>query len=127
MAEKQIQEPTPQAKEPSRDIFALTRRLLLAGVGAVALAYDEMEAFVDRLVERGELAREQGQDLLKEVREKKGARRLHETGERLRERVAQSLEPFDLPRRSDVTALQERLDRLSAQVEALLQKREGQD
>lgn len=127
MAKKQTQESAPQAKEPSRDIFALTRRLLLAGVGAAALAYDEMEAFVNRLVERGELARDQGQDLLKEVREKKGIRRLHETGERLRERVAQSLESLDLPRRSDVAALQERLDRLSAQVESLLQKGEGQD
>ncbi|MEW6504421.1 MAG: phasin family protein, partial [Chloroflexota bacterium] len=34
----------------------LSRKILLAGIGAAALAQEEIERFVNRLVEKGELA-----------------------------------------------------------------------
>ena len=40
-------------KEPQPELHDLTRRVLMAGVGAAALAYDEAQAFLDRLVRRG--------------------------------------------------------------------------
>ncbi len=106
------------------DFFPLARRVLLAGVGAAALAYDEAKAFVDRLVERGELAHDQARDLLKEVEERRGSR-LHEMGGRVRERLGRALETLDVPRRADLEALQQRLDRLTERVETLLKQKEG--
>ncbi len=113
-----MSEPTEKPQE-AKDFFALTERILLAGIGAVALAHDEVEAFVRRLVERGELARDQGRDLLQKVREKRGGR-LEKVREHLREHLDEALERLDLPRRSDLEALQTRLDRLTEQVEKLL-------
>jgi|YNPNPStandDraft_1061719.scaffolds.fasta_scaffold13488_5 poly(hydroxyalkanoate) granule-associated protein len=113
-----------KAEEKPEDFFDLTRRVLLAGVGAVALAHDEVHAFLDRLVERGELAQKQARDLLKEVSEKREGR-LQKARTRLRERLGDLLEALDVPRRSDLEALERRLAHLTAQVEALLKEKEG--
>ena len=42
--------------EPRGTLYEAARRVLLAGMGAVALAQEEAEDFVNRLVERGEIA-----------------------------------------------------------------------
>jgi poly(hydroxyalkanoate) granule-associated protein len=127
VAKKQAQREeheTPE-KQPG-DLFALTRRVLLAGVGAVALAYDEARAFVERLVERGELARGQARDLLKEVSEKQEGR-MQGVRERARDHLGRALEAADVPRRSDLESLQRRLDQLTERVEALLQQKEAEE
>ncbi len=51
-------------------LFELSRKVLLAGVGAAVLAQDEISDFVDRLVERGEIAEQDARKLVKEVVEK---------------------------------------------------------
>jgi hypothetical protein len=43
----------------------LSRKVLLAGVGAAVLAQDEISDFVDRLVERGEIAEQDARNLSK--------------------------------------------------------------
>ena len=48
------------------------RKLVLASLGAVAMTRDEVEAFVDKLVERGQLAQKDGEKLVKEERVIKG-------------------------------------------------------
>jgi poly(hydroxyalkanoate) granule-associated protein len=114
-------------KEPvPADLTALTRRVLLAGVGAAALAHDEAKAFLDRLVERGELAQDQARDMLKEVAAKREGR-LKRVGSRVRARMDRTLGALDVPRRGDLEALQQRLDHLTRQVEALLEQKKSQD
>jgi poly(hydroxyalkanoate) granule-associated protein len=49
----------------------MAHKVLLAGIGAAALAQDEMEDFVNRLVERGEIAEADGRKMLKDVMEKR--------------------------------------------------------
>ncbi len=113
-------------QEAAPDLHELTRRVLLAGMGAAALAYDEAKAFLDRLVERGGLAQEQAQAMLREVSQKHEGR-MQKARVRVRERLAQARETLDVPSREDIAALQQRLDRLSERVEALLQERQGKD
>jgi len=107
------------------DLTGLTRRVLLAGVGAAALAYDEAKAFLDRLIERGELAQDQAQDMLKEVAAQRESR-LKQAGSRVRARMERTLGALDVPRSADLEALQQRLDRLTERVEALLAQRQEQ-
>ena len=112
---------TEQKEAVTTDLAALTRRVLLAGIGAAALAHDEAKAFLDRLVERGELAQDQARDLLKEISAKREGR-LERVGSRVRARMDRTLSALDVPRQSDLAALQERLDRLTERVEALLEQ-----
>ena len=46
-------------------------KVLLAGIGAAALAQEEIEDFVNRLVERGEIAEADGKKMVKDVLEKR--------------------------------------------------------
>ena len=50
--------------------FHPVRRMLMACLGAVALASDEVENFVHMLIERGEIAEQDGRKLLEEVTER---------------------------------------------------------
>ena len=48
-------------------LLEMSRKVLLAGVGAVALAQDEIEEFVNKLVERGEIAEKDGRKLIRDL------------------------------------------------------------
>ena len=42
--------------EEANPLLDSARKVLMAAIGAVALAQDEIEAFINRLIERGEIA-----------------------------------------------------------------------
>ena len=46
-------------------------KILLAGIGAADLAQEEIEDFVNRLVERGKIAEADGKKIVKDVLEKR--------------------------------------------------------
>ena len=52
-------------------VYDLSRKVLLAAVGAAAIAQDEIDGFVSRLAERGELAEKDARGLMKEVLERR--------------------------------------------------------
>lgn len=52
-----------QGQEPW---FYQFKKVLLAGMGAVAMAQEEMEGFVGKMVEKGEIAEQEGKKLVKE-------------------------------------------------------------
>lgn len=51
--------------------YELSRKVLLAAVGAAALAQDESDHFISRLVERGEIAEKDAHRLMKEMMERR--------------------------------------------------------
>ena len=55
--------------EPSR-MYAITRKLLLASVGAIGIAQDEVEDLVKKLVDRGEIAEKDGRKLIADLNER---------------------------------------------------------
>ncbi len=58
---------TIEAKEAGSSMVAMVRKVLQAGVGAFALTKDEVEDFVSKLVERGEIAEQDGRRLVHDV------------------------------------------------------------
>jgi len=52
-------------------LLEAVHKVLLAGIGAAALAQEEIEDFVNRLVERGEIAEADGKKMVKDVLEKR--------------------------------------------------------
>jgi len=51
--------------------FKLSRKLLLAGIGAASLAQEEVESFINRMVERGELAEKDARQLAREIMDRR--------------------------------------------------------
>jgi poly(hydroxyalkanoate) granule-associated protein len=127
---RQIDEDGPEEPSP---LAALLRRLILAGVGVVALTYDETEKQINRLVERGELAQQEAEKLLHEMTE--GIRQQQEAAAAPAENIGESvgasfdvdsglekmLNSLNIPSKRDINELSAKIAQLAARVEQLHQ------
>jgi poly(hydroxyalkanoate) granule-associated protein len=109
-----------RAEEKSNPFMEATRNVLLAGVGVVTLAQDEAEKFVNRLVERGEMAERDGRSLLDDLKERR-RRNVRRTEERLDQRLEDLLNKLNVPSKSDIDALSAKLNELTQKIDKLSQ------
>ncbi len=113
-------------------LYLLARRVLLAGLGAVALSTEEAQAFVDKLVERGEIAEADAQRLIEDFRArlKKNEAQIQSAGEQgkrqaetvLEDQIGAVLNRMNVPSKRDIDLLSEQIESLSAKID-LLHKR----
>src|SRR5437762_12761820 len=94
--EVQVRDLAEEGKDAGHSFLELLRKLLLAGVGAVAMSRDETEQFVNKLVERGELAQKDAEKLLRDVqpRLRQGRPDVQEQAEKVTNRAQQGMEAF---------------------------------
>jgi poly(hydroxyalkanoate) granule-associated protein len=106
-----------EAREP-KPLFEAVRKVLLAGVGAVALTVDAVEDVVEKLVERGELTEEEGRKLMRDIfeRRKKDAKKAEEE---LSKRVDELMARFDMPTKAEFEGLSAKIAELSKKVDDL--------
>ncbi len=107
-------------RERREEMLNLIKRFMLAGVGALALTKDEVDEFLDRLVERGELAEDEARRALKEAierQERKAQKAVEKLG--VEEKVETVSKKADIPRKSDIAALAERIEEISRKLDAL--------
>lgn len=103
-------------------VVAMTRRILLAGVGAVALAQEEVEAFVSRLVEKGEIAERDGRRLVNDIvdRRKSQVENVQDDIEtRLEGQIEKVITRMNIPTKSDINELSQKIALLTEKVEDL--------
>lgn len=123
--EVQVHDVVENGKEAGNTFVEALRKLLLAGIGAVALSRDETETFVNKLVDRGELAQKDAEKLLHEVqgRLRKNTSGVEEQAEKVGSRVEQGMEEFlnrlNIPSKRDIDDLSAKIAQLAARVEEL--------
>jgi len=102
----------------SNPLFDAARKVLLAGIGAMALGKEEIEDFVGRLVDRGEIAEKDGRKLGNEImdKRKKGTEKAEDE---LSKRVETVLERMNVPSKVDIEALSEKITILSKKIDEL--------
>jgi len=95
-----------------RPLFKATRMVLLAAVGAAALARDEMKGVMERSVARGEVAEAEARKLMREMldRREKAAQERKEHSAAAQSQAASH---------ADVEALSARIAELTRQIEDL--------
>ncbi len=108
---KKVQAMIEEERTPLVD---LARKVLLASMGAVALAQDEIEDFVNRLVERGEIAEKDGRKLIKEVVEKR-----RKTTKDVEKAVQDVYDRMNVPSKADIDALSTKIAALTKKVDEL--------
>jgi poly(hydroxyalkanoate) granule-associated protein len=123
------EEAQTKVKETAGSMTAAVRKVLLAGVGAVALTKDEIEDFVAKLVERGEIAEQDGRRLVKDVlaRRREQAEKVEATVEvqvekaesTLDQRIEGMLTRLNVPTKSDIDELSSKISILAEKVDAL--------
>ena len=108
--------PVEETAAASPSLIGLVRQLLLAYVGAASLTRDEIEAFVNKLVQRGELAQKDAEKLLREVWLQPGAKK---AGQQVEQGMEEVLNRLNIPSHRDIQALNERISQLATRVEEL--------
>ncbi len=108
-----------EGKEGERSpLYEATRRVMLASIGAVALAQEELEQFVSKLVERGELAEKDGKKLVREVMDKR-KKDAQKAESELEKRMEEILARMNVPSKSDIDALSAKITALTKKVDEL--------
>jgi poly(hydroxyalkanoate) granule-associated protein len=96
----------------------MLRRVFLASVGAAAIAHEELEAMVDRLVERGEMAEKDGKTLIHEMKDKRSSRVTHLEDE-IDRRFSSIMDRMNIPTKADVDALNAKIAELNRKLDEL--------
>lgn len=91
-------------------LIGLSRKLMLAGLGAAVLAQDEMKQFFELLVERGELAEKDARQMMREI--------LDRRDQVMRERKAAVPQPSTATK-ADIEALTAKITELNKKIEEL--------
>ena len=108
-----------EAPEEERNpLLEAVRKVLLASVGAVALAQEEVEDFVNRLVERGEIAEKDGRTLVRDMMEKR-KKQTARAEEELDQRIEELLHRMNVPTKGDIEALSAKITELTKKVDEL--------
>jgi poly(hydroxyalkanoate) granule-associated protein len=104
--------------EEKNQFVEIARKVLLAGIGAVALAQEEVEDFINRLVERGEIAEKDGRKLMNEMMERR-KKNTEKAEDEVSKRVEEILNRMNVPTKADIEALGEKIAVLSKKVDEL--------
>jgi len=114
-----VQDPAIEPADERRgSLLDATRRMMLASIGAVAMAQDEMEAFVDRLVERGQIAEQDGKRLVRDMMERRRDQ-TQRAEEELERRMESMLARMNVPSKTDIDSLSAKITELGRKVDEL--------
>lgn len=100
----------------------MARKVLLAGIGAVALTQEEVEKFVVKLIDRGEIAEKDGRKLINDVMEKRRRKAEEITTEAevtYESRMEEVLARMNIPSKNDIDALSRKITALTEKVDEL--------
>ena len=114
----EIHEEEMEEEQTGNPMVATARKILLASIGAVSLAQEEIETFVNHLVERGEVAERDGRRLLNDIMEKRKSQVI-EVESDLEARIEDILSRLNVPTKADIEALGNKIMALTRKVDAL--------
>ena len=114
---------TPEIKDEKYEktphtFYDIARRIMLAGIGAMAISYEEMEEFIDRLVERGELAKKEKEGLISELRERR-KKFFHDEDAHIQNRMNEFLHNIPIVTKKDLDDLTEKISILEKKIDEL--------
>ena len=108
-------EPEEKSQSQMRDML---RKVLLATIGAAAIAQEEIEALVNKLIERGEIAEKDGKSLIHEMMEKRKSK-ADKIEDEVSKNVADVLKKMNIPSKADVEVLNQKITGLSKKIDEL--------
>jgi poly(hydroxyalkanoate) granule-associated protein len=109
-------------EEGPNPMLDLARKVVLATIGAVALTQEELEKFVQKLIERGEIAEHDGRKLINDAREKRRTKTekvKSGTEGQLDRRMEDLLGRMNIPSKSDIESLNQKISALSEKIDEL--------
>ncbi len=112
--ENVVEQPKQEVEQEETKLQEALHRIVLAAVGTVGLVQDEVEHFVNKAVERGQIAEKEARKTVHDVTERrKGAEK------EVDKRFEDMLVKLNIPTKTDLTDLNEKIADLTKKVEAL--------
>lgn len=108
--------PLQEEEKKASPVLVPLRKVLLASIGAVAVAQDEAEDLINKLVDRGEIARDEGRKLVDDMM----AKRREKVQAQFDTRVDAALGRMDVPSKADLKAVEKKLDELNRKLDKLV-------
>lgn len=93
------------------------RRVMLFSVGSLLIAEEQVKAFAERAIARGQEAQAQGKQLVQESRAERRTKSQARTT--LETRISETMERLNVCSKQDIEALQQQVAELTQQLEAL--------
>jgi polyhydroxyalkanoate synthesis regulator phasin len=121
MANKKNAEESPEQTNDNNEGVALIetlRKVLLASIGAFALGLEEVEAFLNKLVERGEIAEQDAKNLINEMKSKR-KKDAKMAEEEINKRVEEVLKRMNVPTKTDIDSLSKKMTSLSKKLDEM--------
>ena len=119
--ENVIEQPKEVVTEEQSRVQEALHRVVLAALGTVGLVQDEVEQFVNKAVERGQMAEKEARKTVQDVSEKrKGAeKQMDKSFKEVDKRFEEMLAKLNIPTKNDITSLNEKIADLTKKVEEL--------
>jgi poly(hydroxyalkanoate) granule-associated protein len=114
-----VEKPVSESKDKNQpQMTELLRKVLLATIGAAAIAQEEIEALVNRLVERGEIAEKDGKKLIHEMMDKRKSKTA-KVEDDISKNIEGTLNRMNIPSKADVEVLSQKISDLSTKIDEL--------
>jgi poly(hydroxyalkanoate) granule-associated protein len=110
-------------KREYHSFYDVMRRMMLAGIGAIALKHDEVEEFIDKLVERGEIAKNDAEELRNEMKERR-KKYFHGEESHQHNRMQEFLNRLEVPSKEDINLLNKKMTELEKKIDKLTKAKE---
>lgn len=110
--------PVDDSGTESGTLYGAFRKLALASLGFFAMAQDEVETLIGKMVERGEIAEKDARKLVDELtsKRKEGTKKAEEEFDK---RLDQALNRLNIPSKDDIEQLSQKINALAKRVEDL--------
>lgn len=101
----------------------VVNKLYLAGLGAIAIKHDEMEAYIDKLEERGKLAKINQENIVNKSKQRfyvfRDQRKYH-----LQKRTQKIIKGLNIPSKSDIEKVNSRIFNLEIKINELVRRKD---
>ena len=103
------------------DMFDMFKKMSLFGIGVVSLTQEKIEEFTQEMIKQGEMGKEEGKKFVKEVLSEK-EKQLKDIEEKINERVRENIKKSGIVMKSDITALERKIEKLEKTIQSLAKK-----
>jgi len=119
--ENVIEQPQEVVTEEQNKVQEALHRVVLAALGTVGLVQDEVEQFVNKAVERGQMAEKEARKTVQDVSEKRKSaeKQMDKSFKEVDKRFEEMLAKLNIPTKNDITSLNEKIADLTKKVEEL--------
>jgi polyhydroxyalkanoate synthesis regulator phasin len=97
------------------------RKMGLFGIGVISLTQEKIEEFSQEMIKKGEMSKEEGKKFVKEVLSEK-EKQMKDIENKVNDRVKETLEKSGVVMKSDLAALERKIEKLEKTVHSMGKK-----